>query len=294
MENTILYECMWDFCDYQFKDLADLIEHLTIEPDGHVQQAYKKNKRADERVMQCLWYNCPRIKRNPPHFRNVSSLVRHIKQVHVKEAEKNVLPENRNKNYAPSKRIVANSILEVTNNLSTEEGTTVSDNSTSVNDTFLWEESSDSDVEIIKELKVNLDDHNCDLCCEGLFLANRLMQFGGISNTKLKYVCEICDKGYKYKSGLDKHLKSHIETGSHEGVKSKSSPLNSMLNSSYVLNSSNASNASFNSPTTYTCDICSKVYLSRSGLKKHLRKHSIATDISHSTPSQKRVKRTSM
>lgn len=38
---NILYECMWDGCDYQFEDQADLLEHLAVEPAGHIQQTFR-------------------------------------------------------------------------------------------------------------------------------------------------------------------------------------------------------------------------------------------------------------
>lgn len=39
-ENT-LYECMWDSCDHQFEDVTDLLEHLAVEPAGHIQQTFR-------------------------------------------------------------------------------------------------------------------------------------------------------------------------------------------------------------------------------------------------------------
>ncbi|XP_035230777.1 protein polybromo-1-like isoform X3 [Stegodyphus dumicola] len=104
---NILYECMWDGCDHQFEDQTDLIEHLAVEPGGHIQQTFR-NKEGE---IQCLWYNCQRIKKNIPPFPNVARLIRHVKEVHLKTSVKNVLPENRNRNYTPSKRNAANNLI---------------------------------------------------------------------------------------------------------------------------------------------------------------------------------------
>lgn len=38
---NILYECMWDGCDHQFEDQSDLLEHLAVEPAGHIQQTLR-------------------------------------------------------------------------------------------------------------------------------------------------------------------------------------------------------------------------------------------------------------
>ncbi|XP_054712195.1 LOW QUALITY PROTEIN: protein polybromo-1-like [Uloborus diversus] len=99
---NILYECLWDGCDHQFEDQVDLVEHLAVEPGGHIQQTFRNKDRDSE--IQCLWYNCQRIKKNIPPFPNVARLIRHVKEVHLKTAMKNILPENRNRNYTPSKR----------------------------------------------------------------------------------------------------------------------------------------------------------------------------------------------
>lgn len=99
---NILYECLWDGCDYQFEDQQDLIDHLVVEPNGHVHQTYHGAK--DQGEFQCLWHNCSRIKKNIPPFPNFQRLIRHCKEVHLKASVKNVPPENRNKNFVPSRR----------------------------------------------------------------------------------------------------------------------------------------------------------------------------------------------
>ncbi|KAG8184625.1 hypothetical protein JTE90_022674 [Oedothorax gibbosus] len=112
---NLLYECLWDNCDHQFEDQSDLIEHLAVEPNGHIQMTFK-NRMMDKSDIQCLWYNCQRIKKNIPPFPNVPRLIRHVKEVHLKTSSKTVLPEHRNKNYTPSKRSTANSLLGATSN----------------------------------------------------------------------------------------------------------------------------------------------------------------------------------
>ncbi|GIY61633.1 protein polybromo-1 [Caerostris extrusa] len=112
---NIVYECLWDSCDHQFEDQTDLIEHLAVEPSGHIQQTFK-NKGVDKTEIQCLWYNCQRIKKNIPPFPNVARLIRHVKEVHLKTSAKNILPENRNRNYTPSKRNAVNNVLGATSN----------------------------------------------------------------------------------------------------------------------------------------------------------------------------------
>ncbi|GIY94530.1 uncharacterized protein CEXT_338341 [Caerostris extrusa] len=72
-------------------------------------------------------------------------------------------------------------------------------------------DSSSDEVEIIQELKINLDNHQCDLCCKGTFLVNKLLQFGGVLNDKLKHACDICNQGFKTKSSLTKHKKLHAQ-----------------------------------------------------------------------------------
>lgn len=39
----VVFECLWDNCDWQFDDLNDLIEHCVTEPNGHVQQHFVNN-----------------------------------------------------------------------------------------------------------------------------------------------------------------------------------------------------------------------------------------------------------
>ncbi|GFQ66100.1 protein polybromo-1 [Trichonephila clavata] len=111
----VIYECMWDGCDHQFEDQTDLIDHLAAEPSGHIQQTYK-TKGVEKSEIQCLWYNCQRIKKNIPPFPNVARLIRHVKEVHLKTSAKNVLPENRNRNFTPSKRNAATNMLAATSN----------------------------------------------------------------------------------------------------------------------------------------------------------------------------------
>ncbi|XP_067123626.1 protein polybromo-1 isoform X3 [Centruroides vittatus] len=98
---NMVYECQWEGCDYQFEDHQDLIDHLITEPNGHVHISYQNAK---ENEFQCLWQNCTRIKKNVPPFPNMQRLVRHCKEVHLKAAAKCILPDNRSRNFVPSRR----------------------------------------------------------------------------------------------------------------------------------------------------------------------------------------------
>ncbi|KAG1687281.1 Protein polybromo-1 [Nymphon striatum] len=101
-EHTI-YECQWDGCDIQFEDQQDLYDHVMGETTGHIHITYQKNKDSE---FQCRWHNCSRLKKAMPPFPNMPRLVRHIKDVHVKVSGKVVPPEQRNKNFVPSSKLM--------------------------------------------------------------------------------------------------------------------------------------------------------------------------------------------
>ncbi|GFX15539.1 hypothetical protein TNCV_3304681 [Trichonephila clavipes] len=92
------------------------------------------------------------------------------------------------------------------------------DSSSHLVDLNVDEDSSSNEVEVIKELKINLDKHNCDLCCKGTFLLNRLLEFGGIVNDKNKFACDICYEGFRTRSDLTKHKKIHESLISNENL----------------------------------------------------------------------------
>ncbi|XP_035223278.1 histone-lysine N-methyltransferase, H3 lysine-79 specific-like [Stegodyphus dumicola] len=70
----------------------------------------------------------------------------------------------------------------------------------------------DNEVEIIRELKTDLNKHRCYLCCQGDFLVNKMLHFSGILNNDYKFACETCDKSFKCKSALTKHKYQHVGT----------------------------------------------------------------------------------
>ncbi|CAN8029415.1 unnamed protein product, partial [Ixodes persulcatus] len=92
--STTVYECLWDGCDAQFDCQQDLVDHLAQDPNGQVYQSYlgfKANKDSNE--FQCLWLNCPRVKKSIPPFPNIQKLLRHVREVHVKVAGRIVMPD---------------------------------------------------------------------------------------------------------------------------------------------------------------------------------------------------------
>ncbi|KFM58891.1 Zinc finger protein 337, partial [Stegodyphus mimosarum] len=70
----------------------------------------------------------------------------------------------------------------------------------------------DNEVEIIRELKTDLNKHRCYLCCQGDFLVNKMLHFSGILNNEYKFACETCDRSFKCKSALTKHQYQHVDT----------------------------------------------------------------------------------
>lgn len=92
--STTVYECLWDGCDAQFDCQQDLVDHLAQDPNGQVYQSYlgfKANKDSNE--FQCLWLNCPRVKKSIPPFPNIQKLLRHVREVHVRVAGRIVMPD---------------------------------------------------------------------------------------------------------------------------------------------------------------------------------------------------------
>lgn len=58
--------CRWKKCDFQFEELSDLRKHLLADPRGHVWKTYGERKDSDERIFQCLFHGCGRVKRGAP------------------------------------------------------------------------------------------------------------------------------------------------------------------------------------------------------------------------------------
>ncbi|GFS51854.1 hypothetical protein TNIN_195531 [Trichonephila inaurata madagascariensis] len=120
------------------------------------------------------------------------------------------------------------------------------------------EDSSSNEVEVIKELKINLDKHNCDLCCKGTFLLNRLLEFGGILNDKNKFACDICCVGFRTKYGVTKHKKMHKNLISNENI-----------NGDGQIETTNLHNESTTS--RMTCEICLQSLKNKKTLADHQR-----------------------
>ncbi|XP_055942607.1 zinc finger protein 62-like [Argiope bruennichi] len=134
------------------------------------------------------------------------------------------------------------------------------------------DECSSDEVEVIKELKVNLDKHECDLCCEGTFLVNKLLQFGGVLNDEYKHACDICNVGFKTKADVYKHKKLH-----EDGVLSEDSCIQNLTSLLYVPDNSHeissstpsSSRKKSNSSAPVVCDTCYKIFKSEKTLKTH-------------------------
>lgn len=62
-----LYECHWENkCDFQFEDSSDLLEHLTLEPNGHVWLSYLDFKDKEPGEFQCMFHGCGRVRKGAP------------------------------------------------------------------------------------------------------------------------------------------------------------------------------------------------------------------------------------
>ncbi|KAJ8985335.1 hypothetical protein NQ317_008366 [Molorchus minor] len=100
-----IFECLWENCDYQFEEQADLIEHCIKDKDGsqgHVQAYFQENQGAD---LNCHWRNCGRIKKNAQPFPNMARLIRHVRDMHINKGNgRSVAPESRSKNFKPSSK----------------------------------------------------------------------------------------------------------------------------------------------------------------------------------------------
>ncbi|XP_074033562.1 protein polybromo isoform X4 [Leptinotarsa decemlineata] len=114
----VVYECLWDNCDYQFEEVVDLIEHCIKdkESQGHVQAFYTENQISE---FNCYWRNCGRNKKNVQPFPNIQRLIRHVRDMHINKGNgRSVPPENRSKNFKPSsKQVVSRPSSSATPNL---------------------------------------------------------------------------------------------------------------------------------------------------------------------------------
>ncbi|XP_077514513.1 protein polybromo isoform X33 [Amblyomma americanum] len=102
--STTVYECQWDGCDASYDNQQDLCDHLAQDPNGQVYQSYLGFK--DNNEFQCLWANCPRVKKQVPPFPSIQKLLRHVREVHVKVAGRIVMPDVKNRNMMLSRKNV--------------------------------------------------------------------------------------------------------------------------------------------------------------------------------------------
>ncbi|GFQ69203.1 hypothetical protein TNCT_457831 [Trichonephila clavata] len=132
------------------------------------------------------------------------------------------------------------------------------DSSNHLVDLNVDEDSSSNEVEFIKELKINLDKHNCDLCIKGTFLLNRLLEFGGIINEENKFACDTCYKGFRTRSLLIKHKKTHEKLISNENI-----------NGDGQIKTPNQHD--IDTSSRLTCKICFRSLKNKDTLSKHFR-----------------------
>nr|XP_023019770.1 protein polybromo-1-like [Leptinotarsa decemlineata] len=87
----VVYECLWDNCDYQFEEVVDLIEHCIKdkESQGHVQAFYTENQISE---FNCYWRNCGRNKKNVQPFPNIQRLIRHVRDMHINKGNGRSVP----------------------------------------------------------------------------------------------------------------------------------------------------------------------------------------------------------
>nr|XP_045600014.1 protein polybromo-1-like isoform X3 [Procambarus clarkii] len=94
----VVFECMWESCDYMFEDLADLSDHLLLENTGHVQKVTQ--------VFECGWRGCSRHKKSSlAPFPMVQRLVRHVREVHIQKNTGRIIQHHdRSRNFVASTR----------------------------------------------------------------------------------------------------------------------------------------------------------------------------------------------
>ncbi|KAL3278904.1 hypothetical protein HHI36_016424 [Cryptolaemus montrouzieri] len=99
----MIYECLWDKCDFQFEELPDCLEHCVKDKEcqGHVQAYFQANPDAE---LHCQWKNCLRHnKKNLQPFPNLARLVRHVRDMHINKGNGRIVPPaDRSKNFKPS------------------------------------------------------------------------------------------------------------------------------------------------------------------------------------------------
>lgn len=92
---SMVFECAWNKCDYQFEDAADCLEHCIQDENGHVQNTFVDKEH--ELEYHCLWRRCIRIKKNMPAFPSLQRLVKHVREVHLSKGGRHVHTGERSK-----------------------------------------------------------------------------------------------------------------------------------------------------------------------------------------------------
>lgn len=136
--------------------------------------------------------------------------------------------------------------------------------------------SSDDEITIVKELHVTLENHRCDLCCEGEFLIERLLKFGGLINKKYKFVCDKCDSNFQHQSLLIRH--SSRCTGpiiSRRDNKAPNTPLIcSICSNSFKSQRGLTKHMNMqHSGMTYTCEVCKENFSRFQQFRNHCAQH---------------------
>ncbi|XP_078668227.1 protein polybromo-1-like isoform X1 [Branchiostoma floridae x Branchiostoma belcheri] len=91
----LVWECLWEGCDYQYESEKDLVAHL-LETSGHLKPE------GEQQEYFCYWAGCPRsrVKKSLP-FPNISGMKRHVREVHVKTSSRQIPLSQRSRNYVP-------------------------------------------------------------------------------------------------------------------------------------------------------------------------------------------------
>lgn len=94
----VVFECMWESCDYMFEDLYDLSDHLLQENGGHVHKV--------SQVFECGWRGCSRHKKSSlAPFPMVQRLMRHVREVHIQKNTGRIIQhQDRSRNFVASSR----------------------------------------------------------------------------------------------------------------------------------------------------------------------------------------------
>ncbi|XP_046839607.1 protein polybromo-1-like isoform X2 [Xenia sp. Carnegie-2017] len=90
---VMVYECLWEGCDYQYEDLNELMIHL-LESGGHL-------VKLEDGTCPCKWRGCENVKRGMRPFNTLTKLIRHCREVHLKAPPRRVELHERSKNYFP-------------------------------------------------------------------------------------------------------------------------------------------------------------------------------------------------